>query len=540
MKKLFVAQLLWKDCRLLLPLVVFIFGTAVILNFVRPEDIENYDIRLLATEKWFLVPHLFALLAPLILVGTDQDSKTLGWLRQFPVRDRQIIASRQAAAAIGLISVWLFCLANYLAICAYEKQPFIDPIIQENPAKATVQFFQQNTLTGQSGLTEVLEKTLIADIVHRSRLDQLCYLTASGEDGPRWTPNLIYHALQTGLSSVVWMLVSFSLNHLIRQPIIASIPIVIVGLGTTLVTTVDSRYDFLLTHIVGIGKPGYMFAFVATVIGLGLFNQVIARHQLKRKEDSRTLILFIANLLSQQDKAGPQTDLQAQRIWRSLLWQQYQQIRGPIRVWFCLIAIILLGSILSRRIPFLDPFFGPGLSTLAVSIASLSLGVLCFYQDNCQKTKAFLAERGITPSFVWWTRVLPPFAAFALIAMIHLIVSPSLDSHYIPSLPHTHAVFFLLFFASGALVSQSIERPIFAFLVTPCHAFFISGVLQIWSWDYVFTGVIASGILLWGSWKLSHRWMDGRINLRFASHVVAYTALAIVPWILLNLLSDAA
>ena len=514
MKNLFVPQLLWKDYRLLRPLVFFVWVLAAVSYLVQPDASLFFHARHIATEMWILIPHLFALLAPLILLGTEQDSKTLGWLRQFPVRDRQIIVSRLCVALLGLFTVWIFCSANYWVVCKIAGQPPIAPIIQ---------------------------KTHFGEVLHLTRLGQFTGISASGEDSEPSILNLIYHAFQTGLSSAAWLLASYTLVQIIRQPVIASIPIVIVGLTTVLATIWDSQHDLMLSKIVGVGKPNYMLSILALIISLALINQIIARFQLKRKEDSPSLLQLAANLVTREKAPVPQSDIQQQRAWKSLLWQQYQQIRVPIRLWLGVIGFFLLGTIIFRRILILEAleaFFRPGVVGLVMTIASFSLGVLSFYQDNRHKTKAFLAERGVTPSFVWWTRVLPTLGAFVVIVVAHRIASttPALLYSAVQSHPQVLATLFL-FFASGVLISQSIEHPIFAFLVTPCHAFFVFSVLHSWAPIYEFTATIASTVLLYGSWRLTQRWMDGRINPKFAGSVIGYTTLATLPWVLLSLLA---
>ena len=85
-------------------------------------------------------------------------------------------------------------------------------------------------------------------------------------------------------------------------------------------------------------------------------------------------------------------------------------------------------------------------------------------------------------------------------------------------------------FVSGLLSSQSIERPVFAFLVAPCLFFLILAMPQIWAPQAEKSLLLISAILLFGSWKLTRRWMEGQVNFQFALCVAGYITLATLPW----------
>ena len=109
MKSFLIPQLLWKDYRVIRPLVLFICGLAILLSLTQPDGNKNkLPEYVAAMELWILIPHLFALLAPLILVGTERERGTSRWLQQFPISWQRIAASERCTGVIALVSIWIF------------------------------------------------------------------------------------------------------------------------------------------------------------------------------------------------------------------------------------------------------------------------------------------------------------------------------------------------------------------------------------------------------------------------------------------------
>jgi len=486
MKSLLIPQLLWKDYRVIRPLVLFIWGLAILLNLTQPDEYENkFPRSLAAMELWILIPHLFASLAPLILVGTERENGTNRWLQQFPLSWQRIAASERCTAAIALLSVWIFstvCFAPMYIIEGY----FIKGLF--SPGGINLPF-------GQSPIS----------------------------------------LLHLGFSSLAWLMISFVLVQLIRSSVIASVPIVLIGFTITTLTHYAARDRMLSKEIIGIGEPLYVaWVFVAIIVS-GPLSMFIARAQINRKLDSQ----FLGNFLHRQKISSPQTVQRLKQtrpsIWGALLWQQYRQLRLPAALW---IGITLCATFLSwmrqftasENFPSSDAIL-PIISFLGV----LSIGVLTFYQGSKRGEKAFLANRGMNPSTVWWTRVIPALIASLPIQIILVIdlSFPSLITGQIEKTsiePFVALTYVMVIFVSGILTSQSIERPVFAFLVTPCVLFFILAMPAVWAPQTGTSPIPITAILLFGSWKLTRRWMDGQVNFRFAVSVVGYITLATLPW----------
>ena len=481
MKSLLIPQLIWKDYRVIRPLVLFIWGLAILLNLTQPVEYENkFPRSLAAMELWILIPHLFALLAPLILLGTERESGTNRWLQHFPLSWQRIAASERCTAAIALVSVWIFS-----TVC-FAPMYIIEGLF--SPGGINLPF-------GQSPIS----------------------------------------LLHLGFSSLAWLMISFVLVQLIRSSVIASVPIVLIGFTITTMTHYAAPGRILSKEIIGLGEPRYVaWVFVAIIVS-GPLSMFIARAQINRKLDSQ----FLGSFLHRQKISRPQSVqcLKQTRpsIWGALLWQQYRQLRRPAALW---IGITYCATFLSwmkhytpsARIPFNDELL-PIITFLGV----LSIGVLTFYQGSRRGEKAFLSNRGMNPSTVWWTRVIPALIACLPIQIILVIglSFPSLITGQIEKTsiePFVALTYVMVIFVSGILTSQSIERPVFAFLVTPCVLLFILAMPAVWAPDAKNNPIVISIILLFGSWKLTRRWMDGHVNFRFAVSVVGYLTLATLPW----------
>jgi hypothetical protein len=343
MKSLLIPQLIWKDYRVIRPLVLFICGLAILSNLAQPDEYENkFPRSLAAMELWILIPHLFALLAPLILLGTERESGTHRWLQQLPISWQNIAASERCTAAIACFSPMYF-ITGLSTQGGGTFLPF-----------------------GQSPIS----------------------------------------LLHLGFSSLAWLMISFVLVQFIRSPVIASLPIVLVGFAITTMTHYAAPGRILSREIIGIGEPLYVAWVFVAIIVCGPLSMRLARAQMNRKLAPP----FLGKFLHGQKTSKPKTNQCLKRIRPSfkgaLLWQQYRQLRFPAALW---IGVTLCATFLSwleqytssTRFPFND-----GTLSIVAFFGLLSISVLAFYQGGRKGEKAFLANRGMKPNTVWWTRVM--------------------------------------------------------------------------------------------------------------------------------------
>ncbi|MDA7667668.1 hypothetical protein N8611_01545, partial [bacterium] len=330
-------------------------------------------------------------------------------------------------------------------------------------------------------------------------------------------------------------MISFVLVQLIRSSVIASVPIVLFGFAITIIAFYSGYNAIIRKDLIGMGEPLYISWLFVAIIVTCFLDAFIARAQMNRKLDSQ----FLGKFLRSPKTSKPQTIqcLKQTRpsIWGALIWQQYRQLRLPAALW---IGVTLFATFLTWLKQYTASVSSPGqdpILAITACLGVLSIGVLTFYQGSRRGEKAFLANRGVNPSTVWWTRVIPALIVSLPIQIILVIniLFPALITGQLQQStiePFLAVTVTILVFVSGILASQSIERPVFAFLVAPCLFFFIVAMPQVWAPDAETSPILITVILLFGSWKLTRRWMDGQVNFRFAVSVVGYITLAALPW----------
>jgi hypothetical protein len=162
------------------------------------------------------------------------------------------------------------------------------------------------------------------------------------------------------------------------------------------------------------------------------------------------------------------------------------------------------------------------------------LGAIVFYGDNVHRRCAFFADRGISPTRIWWTRIAPPAAAcLVLLALIGLIALAAYSNHrerlYWESFQSVALM--IVLFAFGQLVSQWADRPLLAFLAAPAYAFIsLTPVFYLMHrFDANFAVILLTvPVLLFATWQMTRHWLDGEIQTTYTARVLGYTALAVL------------
>ena len=103
-------SLLWKDGKSIWALVLAIWTGILVFNLfaflinalTQPvQDIQFYIC------VWILLPNLVALGAPALLVGSEEETGTLNWLRTLPVPARKVVDSKFVVSLASVLSTWL-------------------------------------------------------------------------------------------------------------------------------------------------------------------------------------------------------------------------------------------------------------------------------------------------------------------------------------------------------------------------------------------------------------------------------------------------
>jgi hypothetical protein len=183
----------------------------------------------------------------------------------------------------------------------------------------------------------------------------------------------------------------------------------------------------------------------------------------------------------------------------------------------------------------------PGLIRIAVDLSPVVtllsaswFGAIVFYGDSMHRRCSFFADRGVSPTRVWWTRMAPPATACTLLIASEVVLLSTIDSETRDLLLRPLASFTVLItvlFAFGQLVSQWSEKPLLAFLAAPAYACVslvpVIYLLQRYNANITVT-VLTVPVLLLATWRLTGRWLDGEINRGYTARVLGYTAIAVL------------
>ena len=103
-----IQHLLWKDWRIIQPLAKTVAAGYVVINLLAllyclAED-RTFDW---AWVAWLAHPVLMAWGAPAMLVGSEEESGTLQWVRTLPVSWRHVVGSKFFVAFVAVTVTWL-------------------------------------------------------------------------------------------------------------------------------------------------------------------------------------------------------------------------------------------------------------------------------------------------------------------------------------------------------------------------------------------------------------------------------------------------
>lgn len=246
-------------------------------------------------------------------------------------------------------------------------------------------------------------------------------------------------------------------------------------------------------------------------------------------------------------------------FFTALVRLAWQQARNCAWLWIGYFLVLLFGV---SVVPFLDQRL-QGLDTVAGIIFTVSiiflplLGVYTFYHDQQRRSFFFLTERGVRPSYVWWSRQLTGFAVPLLLGIVFyagFLIPNDVHNKFlflpfwefvqfqlrnIPQCGYLYFIQFVVFFyhilvvyAAGQLCAMFIRSGIVAGL---CSWLLTVGILA-WTWLMFFWHVPWWSVAPWPflllllTWLRTPTWMLDQRGFRSALRrsAVLLPALAIV------------
>lgn len=484
-------HLLWKDGMAIKPLVEAILigivaiylALALMLTWLGTNDSASLYVSI-----WVLMPNLVALGAPALLVGGEEENGTLSWLRTLPV-SWQKVADAKLLVALGAVAIaWLvssLCLFFVMASVVPNSTGYADSMLNVGGV-SFLMFF-----------------------------------------------------------SLLLLLCGFITAYLFRSPVAGLIAVVpVIAVATTLSTEVgrwiltgDIRYKGELHSL--------SLADYVSIVTAG-FALLIAAWLLQRGLAYRRLTSPISNAINKLLEPPPVSAYRPPALvgasrpnqFVALLWQQLNQMGWSAVALTVMIAILIVNQFAESN----TYAFGSNrysvqpdgqiarflreLAPLLIAIGASWIGGLAFYGDNLRRRCAFFADRGISPSQIWITRVLYPIIFCIMLVGVALAVG--MNERYGGQ---GTAVLIVVMVSFGLLVGQWMQRPVMTFLAAPAYATVATVglliVLQTYS-TYVWTATFVAPVLLFASWRLSGRWLTGRIDFGYTWRIFAYTALAVM------------
>ncbi len=153
------------------------------------------------------------------------------------------------------------------------------------------------------------------------------------------------------------------------------------------------------------------------------------------------------------------------------------------------------------------------------------IGCLAFYHDSLNRRYLFYGERGFSVSRVWVTRMAMPICVVLLMYAWSVWI---LNRGYQFGVSDGLFISSTILFACGVLASVWVTRPVLAFLVGPVLAASIGMALgsglQPYP-DYLAFWSLAAIPVLFATWRLQRRWMNGQRDFGFHWRCVAYVLL---------------
>lgn len=481
-------HLLWKDGMTIKPLIqAILIGIVAIyvifaltLTWMGPGGEASLYVSI-----WVLMPNLVALGAPAMLVGSEEENGTLGWLRTLPIR-WQTVADSKCLVGLGAVAIaWIassLCLLLVIAGLVSSITPYAE---------------------------SMLNVSGIAFLIFFSLLLLLCgFITA-----------YLFRSPIAGLIAVA--------------PLIGLISIGASEVGRWILSG-DMRYK---GEIQVANNASYIPVVAAGLVLLWVVWCV------QRLLAYRRLTSPAANAVNKLVEVPAQSAYRPPALvgthrpnqMRALLWQQWRQMG----IYALVLTLMAAGFILLREMQpqsynmrtnrFVQDnnvlLFLRDLSPLLIALGASWIGGLAFYGDNVRRRCAFFADRGVSPPKIWLTRIIIPVLCGLTLVTIALLVGLG-D----PTRRPTIACVIIVMLSFGQLVSQWSQRPVMTFLAAPAYTVIATSVMfivmELYS-TYQWTTVLVAPVLLFASWRLCDRWLDGRIDGGYNGKVLGYTALAV-------------
>jgi ABC-type transport system involved in multi-copper enzyme maturation permease subunit len=492
-------RLWWKELRQLAPLLAMLIVLVPVLIVVQltftafsANGYARQSMGFFSTTAFVLgLPGLFAIGVGALLVGQEKEQRTIQWLSGLPIAPADIINSKLYSGALALTFLWLIC--GPLAVVIFWNE-------------------QTDPLT--------LEKLLF------------------------W---MVYSLFLLTWSSALNWRIKGALASLFSLAPVVLIPFIGLSFIENWITKSFGKNDVLVDRV----SIGLLLGLTAVGYGLvyrfgkrALASETSARGQLDSATSSRTSTLT----RSSNSFAGHRPLSQPMA---ALIWQVSNQSK---RLWLALASMLVFAFAMTiydgnLRLTYINrarPFsaWQPGsVASLISHLAACWLGVLAFAGDSLQQRMRFLADRGVSPILVWFTRHVPAMqllGGYLLIVAVGLLwpFSSSLNRPEVLATVVMAAIHLFAVYSVSQWISQIFRTPtmsvIAATIGSALFIFFCLGFLHFFGTSvWVIALICVAPMALTAYYQKA--WMEQRFGLHFwlgqGLFMIALLLVAILPGI---------
>jgi ABC-type transport system involved in multi-copper enzyme maturation permease subunit len=505
------SRLLWKETRQLMPLALSLTALVTALTiWIWFLDWE-IDFRVFSGTL-VLLPILFAYSAGAVLVSKEKETKSIQWLVSLPIPARYLILHQFFVALVGVGVLWLVWLCQFLLQLLFNANLF---------------------------------------------------------RGPTWVSELCVAAILLTLTSVYLVICSFAVAWISRAPIL--------GLFSVLpLSVLPYLCAFGATHLynkssVGLHQDGPAPAWLIELmllLGIGIVGTIgyrVAISHLTGRTNRSPLAIQLArtNYLSiftetvlDYFRGDSQNKHSAPSAARSLFWQfrvQNQGIVLAILTGFVLCMPIASHALFGYRGFAVSDYRGyvdqtPFILAMSIGIVWCALcwmALIAFHGDQVNSRIRFVAEQGVSPTLVWVTRQIVPFAfLIAYVSIWIYCLPPSNDEWFRRSLrtfgsrPSISDILVTcgIMYAVSQWLGQVVRSAAIAAIVAPFAAIMVllyasyCERLLASPWMVVSCGLVFVPIL--ATWWMTPRWMDCRFGWRYwIPHSAFLLIMLVIPFV---------
>jgi len=331
------------------------------------------------------------------------------------------------------------------------------------------------------------------------------------------------------------LLLGFAVAYWIRMPV-AGLLVLFPVFGMVVGVLAFLMEQVLLVKP-GLASPAAFMLGIFFLLSVGVIQHALARRRFTRPDSTRSLFAQESHVDSSYYRPPAIGKVSKPSPVVSLLWQQVRQTAPACLFIICMSLLLMFLFVVTYHRPARSGVHVTvigGLIHLFVTLSASWLGVLTFYGDNRHRRHAFFADRGISPTQVWWTRMVPTSLTLFVLASVVLAFGSffSLGSSVAGARDVTMLSLIAVLFAFGQLISQGIERPVLALFAAPAYAaiclmpilYCFDGLPSVLTWILILPTV---PVLLFASWQLSGRWLEGRNDAGYYIQILGYTMIAI-------------